>query len=142
MKLKELMTQDVHTIEADATLGDAASQMATLDVGVLPVIERGRPVGVITDRDIAIRAVAKGLDPKKTNVRGTMTAEIESASDDTSIEDAIGIMEDKQIRRLLVTDKSGELCGIVSLGDLATRGDDKSGPAEALEAVSKEAPNA
>ena len=137
MKLKELMTSNVHTIEANASIREAAEQMANLDVGALPVTESGKLVGVITDRDIAVRAVAKGLDPRKAKVRGAMTAEIESAPDDTEVEDAVQIMESRQIRRLLVTDESGKLDGILSLGDLATRCRDKAPSAEALEAISQ-----
>lgn len=142
MQLSELMTKDVHRIEADATVQAAAEQMANLDIGALPVSDGDELVGVITDRDITIRTVAKGLDPKEASVRGTMTAEIESIAGSTSIEEAVDTMTDKQIRRLIVTDESGSLQGIVSLGDLATKCRDKGASAEALKAVSQQAPNA
>lgn len=137
MQLKEMMTRDVHTVDANATVRNAAEQMASLDVGVLPVTEDGKAVGMITDRDITIRAVAKGLDPDKSSVRDTMTAEIEAASGETSLEDAAELMKSRQIRRLAVTDQNGRLQGIVSLGDLATRCEDKAVTAETLQAVSQ-----
>jgi CBS domain-containing protein len=121
MKLNEIMTSEVHTIEGDATIRQAAEEMASLDVGLIPVMDNGKPIGVITDRDITVRAIAQGQNPEKASVRGTMTAETESISSDAEVEEAVRLMEQKQIRRLLVTDGKGNLKGIVSLGDLATR---------------------
>ena len=90
----------------------------------LPVEEEGKIIGVITDRDIAIRGVAAGLDTKKTMVQDVMTREVFSCSSDDSVEDACTLMEEEQVRRLVVLDDDDQLVGIVSLADIAmqTRG--------------------
>lgn len=140
MQLHELMTQNVQGIDSNATLREAAEQMASLDIGALPVVEGDQAVGMITDRDITVRAVAQGLDPKATNVRGSMTAELEYAPSDASIEDALRIMQARQVRRLVVTDNEGHLQGIVSLGDLANHCQNKAASGDALSGVSETRP--
>lgn len=120
MQLKEVMTRQVEVIHPDATLGAAAERMRTLDVGALPVCDGDQLVGVITDRDITIRATAEQKSPQTTKVRDVMTPEVVYGLEDQDVMDAARIMEERQIRRLPVLDKNHKLVGIVALGDLAT----------------------
>jgi CBS domain-containing protein len=121
MKLKEIMTAEVLTISPSASLKDAAKKMLKEDVGSLPVCDDDQIVGIVTDRDIAIRGVAQGLDPEHAQVREVMTAEVCACSSESDIEAACELMERKQIRRLLVVDENDSAVGLVSLGDLALR---------------------
>lgn len=137
MKLKDVMTCDIQDIEPDASLKRAAETMRSLDVGALPVCESNRLTGMITDRDIAIRAVADGRDPNQTKVRDAMSGPLYYCFEDEDVEKAVKLMEEKQIRRLPVLDRNHNLCGIVSLGDLATRMHDDRLSGEVLERVSE-----
>jgi CBS domain-containing protein len=119
MNIKEIMSSPVETIATDASLASAAKRMLDLDVGMLPVAQGDDIVGIISDRDIAIRAVAKGLDPDRTEVRQVMSKDVYSCPDDSSATDACSLMESKQVRRLLVMNSDDALVGIVSLGDVA-----------------------
>ena len=96
--------------------------MVACDCGALPVVhstDRMKPLGVITDRDIACRGVAEGKNPQEDKVADCMTVVLASVSPDASTEECCTIMEEYQVRRLLVTDKQGRLCGIISQADLA-----------------------
>lgn len=137
MKLKDVMTRDIQDIAPDCSLKRAAETMRALDVGALPVCENKRLTGMITDRDIAIRAVADGRDPNQTNVRDAMSGSLIYCYEDEDISKAVKLMEEKQIRRLPVLDRNHQLCGIVSLGDLATRVRDDRLSGEVLERVSE-----
>jgi CBS domain-containing protein len=119
MLLKEVMTPHVEVVHPDAPLAEAAEKMKTLDVGPLPVCDGERLVGMITDRDITIRATAAGRDPKTTKVRDVMTEEVFFCFEDQDLQDAAEIMERAQIRRLVILNREKRLVGIVSLGDLA-----------------------
>jgi CBS domain-containing protein len=126
MLLRDVMTRDVEDIPPDMTLTEAAHKMRLLDVGALPVCESGRMIGMLTDRDIALRAVAAGRDPRQTQAREVMTPTVIFCYEDQDVHEAAKIMEEKQIRRLLVFDHNQCACGIVSVGDIATRiGDDQ-----------------
>ena len=143
MLLREMMTARIEEIPADATLMQAAEKMKLLDIGAIPVRENGRLVGMITDRDIAVRAVAEGRDPKKVPVSEAMSRDICFCYEDETVESAAKLMEEKQIRRLPVFDRSERAIGIVSLGDLAVRNRDDRLSGEVLERVSKPSqPNA
>jgi CBS domain-containing protein len=137
MKVKDVMTRDVEKIAADNFLKDAASMMRSLDVGALPVCENDKLVGIITDRDIAVRGVAAGLDPSQATVRDVMTESVCWCYEDDDVQKAAKFMEEHQIRRLPVFDKSNRAVGIVSLGDLATRQRDDQLSGEVLERVSE-----
>lgn len=137
MQLREIMTHEVHTIPPETSLRDAARKMKSWDVGALPVCRNDELVGVITDRDIAVRAVADGQDPECCCVGASMTPELIYAYEDDDIEQAAKLMEEKQIRRLPVMDHGNHLVGIVSLGDLATRQRDERLSHEALHEVSQ-----
>ena len=124
MNVKDLMTFHPHCCTPETNLRDAAQMMYEYDCGALPVVEFGereRPVGIITDRDIACRAVAKGKDPTKTTVGDCMSTHLSTISEDAAIEDCCNAMEQSKIRRMLVVNAKGQLCGIVSQADVALR---------------------
>ncbi|MES1201186.1 MAG: CBS domain-containing protein [Pseudomonadota bacterium] len=121
MKIKDLMTRDVRTIAPGTTLRAAAKLMSDIDAGSLPVAEGDRLVGMLTDRDIAIRGVACGKGPDA-SVSEAMTREVLYCFDDEDIADVCENMADIQVRRLPVVDRDKRLVGIVSLSDLATKG--------------------
>lgn len=118
MKVSECMTRDVRLTDPDATLQAAARLMAELDVGVLPVGENDRLIGMLTDRDIAVRAVAQGKGPDM-KVRDAMTSDICYCFEDEDGEHVLANMGDNQVRRMPVLDRNKRLVGIVSLSDLA-----------------------
>jgi len=124
MKIKEVMTRDVRLIEPAHTIRDAARLMAEMDAGIIPVREGDRLVGMITDRDIAIRAVAQGKGPE-TSIREVMTDEVRYCFEDEDADKVERNMADIQVRRLPVLNRDKRLVGIVSLGDLAVS--DKAG---------------
>jgi CBS domain-containing protein len=119
MKIREIMTPDAQCVGPEESLVDAASLMRQLDVGVLPVCEQGDVVGMLTDRDIAIRAVANSRDPDTTKVREIMSPGSVSVFDDQNVDEAVHLMEKHQIRRAPVMNRENRLVGIVSLGDIA-----------------------
>ena len=139
MRISEVMTRDVESTTPETTLQKTAARMRDLDVGSLPVVDEvGRVIGVITDRDIAIRAVAAGADPTATKVEQAMTAEVVFCFQDQDVEDAAELMKTKQIRRLIILDKNDRLAGVVALGDLAVECDETM-VGSTLEAVSESA---
>jgi CBS domain-containing protein len=120
MKLSSIMTGGIETIPPQASLAEAAKKMASQDIGSLPVCaEPRRVVGIITDRDITVRAVARGMDPNHTRVEEVMTRDVLSCSSDAEVEHACELMETRQVRRLLITAQDDTPVGIVSLGDIA-----------------------
>ena len=137
MRLKEIMTPDVEVVSPGDTLEDAARKMAELDVGPLPVCEGRRVVGMLTDRDITVRATAAGCDPKATLICDAMTQDIICCYEDQDVREAARLMGEKQIRRLPILNRANELVGIVSLGDLATGAGDQVQPSEVLKKVSE-----
>ena len=136
MKISEVMTREVATVQADETAQQAASFMLEGDAGSIPVIEGDRLIGMITDRDIAVRGVAKGHGPD-TPVRDLMTSGLICAREDDDIDEVATKMSEAQVRRLPVIDESENLVGIVSLGDLSRETDGEAAH-EALEGVSAE----
>lgn len=121
MQIKEIMTIKPETLPPSTLLIEAAKEMLKNDFGFLPVAENGKLVGVLTDRDIAIRAVAKGLEPDSTSLEKVMTKKVVYCHDNDDISNAADLMKEKQIRRLVVLDKNERICGVVSLGDIATK---------------------
>lgn len=119
MKIREIMTPDAQCIGPDETLVEAASIMRQLDVGVLPVCDDGEVIGMITDRDIAIRAVADSRHPGNTKVREIMTPGSICVFDDQEVSAAVAVLEEHQIRRAPVMSRDRRLVGIISLGDIA-----------------------
>jgi CBS domain-containing protein len=135
MKVSEVMTRDVQTVRPDQSAREAASFMLRADAGAIPVTEGDRLIGMITDRDIAVRGVAEGHGPN-TPVRELMTNDIVSARPDDDTDDVAARMSEAQVRRIPVIDEGQKLCGIVSLADLSQQGDD-SAAEQALEGVSQ-----
>ena len=119
MQVKEIMTPDVEFVTTDTTLEKTAERMRDLNVGELPVVLGEEAVGVITDRDIVVRAVAHGLVPQAAKVTEAMTEVVFACSHEDDIEKAAEIMANRKIRRLLVMDAGGKMSGVVSLGDVA-----------------------
>jgi CBS domain-containing protein len=137
MKVSEAMTRDVRVANPSETIRQAAQTMAEIDAGVIPVGENDRLVGIITDRDIAVRAVASGKSPD-TPIRDVMSAEeVCYCFDDQEIDDVAANMADVKVRRLPVVDRNKRLVGILSLGDIS-QADNQSLPAgEALCGISE-----
>jgi CBS domain-containing protein len=135
MKVSEVMTRDVQTIRPDQRVQEAASFMLSADAGSIPVTDGDRLIGMITDRDIAVRGVAKGYGPD-TPVRELMSDDIICAREDDDVDDVASRMSEAQVRRLPVIDQNERLCGIVSLGDLSREADEDAAN-EALEGVSE-----
>ena len=135
-KLKDLMSRDVKVISPDMTIKDAASKMRDGDFGMMPVGEDDRLIGTISDRDIAIRAVAEGKDTG-TKVRDVMSEGVAWAYEDDSVEEAAKIMSERQVRRLPVVDRDKRLVGIVALGDFAVESSEIRPTAQALSEISK-----
>jgi len=137
MRVKDVMTEDPQVVRPQTSLKEVAETMKSLDVGVVPVCENDRLVGMITDRDIVVRAEAEGRDPSAT-VEQAMTPGVTFCFEEDDIDSAVRLMEEKQIRRLPVLNAQHRLVGIVSLGDLAVSGDQRT-TGEVLERVSEPA---
>ena len=137
MNLKDVMTSHVEVIRPETTLEDAAKKMKDVDAGSMPVCDGDRLVGMVTDRDITVRATAQGVDPKSMTVKEVMSPNVVYGFEEQDVADAARIMEDKQIRRLLVLNRQKRLVGIVSLGDLATRASSAAITEEVVERVSE-----
>jgi CBS domain-containing protein len=135
MKISDVMTRDVETIRPDQTAQDAARFMLKAEAGSIPVTDGDRLLGMITDRDIAVRGVAKGHGPD-TPVSELMTGDVICARVGDDVRDVASRMSEAQVRRLPVIDEDEKLCGIVSLGDLSRETDGQSA-AQALEGVSQ-----
>jgi len=136
MKVSECMTRDVRIANPNETIREAARLMCECDAGVLPVGENDRLVGMITDRDIAVRAVAEGKGPD-TRIRDVMSAEVKYCYEDEDVDDAARNMGELQVRRLPVLNREKRLVGIVSLGDLACSEETCDEAAEALSGISR-----
>ena len=135
-RLKDVMSRDVKLVTPDTTIREAAAQMRDGDFGMLPVAENDRMIGAISDRDIAIRAIADDKGPA-TTVREVMSEGICWAFEDDSVEQAAKIMGERQVRRLPVVNRDKRLVGIVSLGDFAVETSDIEPAAEALSDISQ-----
>ena len=134
MKIRDVMTSEVQTIGPDQTAREAAAFMLSADAGSIPVTEGDKLIGMITDRDIAVRGIAKGHGPD-TPVRDLMSSGIISVNIDDDLGSVASKMSEAQVRRLPVIDEQQRLCGIVSLGDLS-RGSEGEQATQALEGVS------
>jgi CBS domain-containing protein len=122
-QVADVMTRSVRTMSPNDTMQLAAQCMDELNVGVVPVCDGDRLVGMVTDRDIAIRGVAQGRPPESTPLRDVMSTDPLYCYDDAPLEQAVAKMRDQQVRRIPVVDHERHLVGIVSLGDVATTGD-------------------
>ena len=137
MQLKDVMTPEVEVIPPEASIYAAATTMSHRDIGPLPVCDGEHVVGMLTDRDITVRAVAAGRAPLTTQVREVMTLDVVYGFEDQAVEDAARLMEQYQIRRLPVLNRSQQLVGMVALGDLGVHAGTRPVAAEVLEQVSE-----
>lgn len=136
MKIKDLMTADVSFVAPDTSILEIARKMRDGDIGSTPVIEDERLVGMVTDRDIVVRAIAEGGDIRTKTARDAMSPGILYCFEEDSVESVLDNMGDQQIRRLPVVDTDKRLVGVVSLGDLALSGKRKAA-GEALQEISQ-----
>lgn len=137
MKVQDIMTPHFECITQDAPISSVAKMMRELDVGMLPVEQDGTIVGTVTDRDITIRATAESADPGNTLAGSIMSRYIFSCAEDNEVQEAAQIMEDHQVRRLLVRNSQGHYVGMLSLADLARNHDTEQLSAAILEEVSQ-----
>jgi CBS domain-containing protein len=135
-KVSEVMTHDPRTAEPSATLTEVAKIMRDDDIGTVVVVDSGRLAGLVTDRDIVVRAVADGRDPNSTSVGDVATTDLRTLTPDQSVEDALRLMREWDVRRVVVLQDDRPV-GIVSLGDLAIERE----PASVLADISAEPPN-
>jgi predicted transcriptional regulator len=133
----DVMVRNVVTIDASATLLEAAQRMREANVGVLPVVDAGRLRGVITDRDLVVRGMARGLDTSQTQVRHIASEDLACAREDWDVEDAMQVMADCQVGRLPVVDDDNRVIGIVTLSSLALRGNEADEALETAQEVSR-----
>ncbi|MBD3378975.1 MAG: CBS domain-containing protein [Candidatus Omnitrophica bacterium] len=136
MLIKEIMTKSVETVRPDAILAEAAGKMKQLNVGALPVYDGELLMGMLTDRDIVVRSTANGDDPKDAKVKDVMSTEVQSCYDDEELDAVAEQMKAKKVRRIPVITRENSLAGMVSLGDIADRGN-SSLAEETLEKVSE-----
>jgi len=113
------MTKNVEVVHPEASIREAAKKMKDINIGLIPVCDGDKIVGMLSDRDITVRATAEGMDPNQTKVRDTMSPEVVYAFEDQDVQDAARMMSERQIRRLLIMSRSKRLTGILSLGDIA-----------------------
>jgi CBS domain-containing protein len=118
MKIKELMHEGVEAVSPDTSIAVVAKTMRDKDIGAVPVLQDGELVGIITDRDLAVRALANGQDLTKLTARNVMTTGVASCQESDDADQAVQLMESKHIRRLPVIDENRRMVGMVSLGDL------------------------
>ena len=137
MKVSDVMTRGVEVVHPQSGLPEAAMTMRRLDVGALPVVKEGRLEGMVTDRDIAVRAVAEGRDLATTLVGDVMSPGVVSVQEDDDVETAAQLMADRQVRRMPVIGRDRKLAGILSLADLAVERRAQKAAGTALEGVSE-----
>jgi CBS domain-containing protein len=122
--IKDVMTSDPRTIEADKSVAYAAKMMRDEDVGLAPVVEGDKLIGMLTDRDIAIRVVAEGKNPEQVTVREVASQQVVTIDPQQDLDEALRIMAKHQVRRLPVVEEDGRLVGVVAQADVARKGDD------------------
>ena len=135
MRCREIMTSGVRTATRETPLREVAMMMRDGDMGAVPVVENGRLIGIVTDRDIVVRCMTKGRDAS-TPVAEAMTTEVYSVRPDDFVFEAVRLMGDKQVRRIPVLDDEGQLAGIISMADVALETEDELEIAETLEEIS------
>ena len=122
--VSEVMTRSPRSLRPTDTVVQAAQAMEELNVGVIPVCEGDKLIGMVTDRDIVVRGVAQGLDVKTTTLADVMSSHVRTAREDEDVEDVLDTMGENQIRRMPVVDAQGGLIGILSIGDIAAKDPD------------------
>ena len=137
MLVANVMTRGAECVRPTNSLQEAAQKMKSLDVGPLPVCgDNDRLVGMLTDRDITVRAVAEACDPRTTTVQDVMTPDVVYCFEDQDVQEAARLMKEHQVRRLVVLNRDRWLVGIISLGDLAVETGDEKMAGQTLEQVS------
>jgi len=134
--VREAMTPSVRTASPSQSLADAAQMMKSDDVGSIPIVEEGRLVGIVTDRDIAIRAVAEGVDPNAVTIADIASRELVTVDPDQDLDEALALMARHQVRRLPVVEEDGQLVGILAQADVALEAKEKKA-GELLEQISQ-----
>jgi len=137
MQAKEVMTDKIALVPSSSSIQAAAELMRRMDVGMLPVAEDGRLVGTVTDRDITIRAVADGADPRATAARQVMNREVISCYEDQDAREVARMMEENGVRRIVVVNRNDEAVGIISVDDLALHPETRMLAIEVVQRVSK-----
>ncbi len=137
MKVLECMTKSVEIGRPDMTIREAAEKMRDWDFGILPIGKNDRLIGVITDRDIVIRAVAEGLDPQKSKIEEIISERVLYCYEDQDLDDVVRNLGDNQVRRMPVLNRQKRLVGILSLGDIAVTEEDPEKVDDALARISQ-----
>jgi CBS domain-containing protein len=119
------MTKQFEFMKPDNSLRQASERMKSLQVGFMPILENNEPKGLVTDRDIVVRAIAEGKDPNTTTIKDIMTENLIFATENMSLDQAADLMEDNKVRRLIVKDDKNQITGVISLGDLAVNTNNK-----------------
>ena len=123
--IKDVMTSNPCSIDADKSVAYAAKMMRDEDVGLAPIVEGDKLIGMLTDRDIAIRVVAEGRDPGQVKVRDVASKQVVTIDPQQDLDEALRIMAKHQVRRLAVVEEDGKLVGVVAQADVAREGDEK-----------------
>jgi CBS domain-containing protein len=124
-QIRDLMTENPSAIDADKPVAYAAKMMRDEDVGLAPIVQGDRLVGTLTDRDIAIRVVAEGRDPESTTVREVASTDLVTIDPEQSLDEALRLMAQHQVRRLPVVEEDGRLVGVLAQADIARQGKDR-----------------
>ncbi len=136
MKVRDVMTERIAKAEPETTLEEIAMMMKTENTGAIPVVDEDELIGIVTDRDIVMRCVAEGGDASEMTAEDIVSEEVETIDPESDVDEALEIMSQKQIRRLPVVD-SGELVGMLSIGDIAVKQGDQEESGRALKDVSQ-----
>lgn len=140
-RVRDVMTANPQTVTQGDNLLQAARIMRDQDTGVVPVVDGRKVIGLITDRDIVVRAVADGKDLNGVRVSEVMTKNVRSVKEDAAVDDVLSLMSGAEIRRVPVVNNSDELVGIVSIGDLSTRTDRDNKVGRTMEKIAEAPPN-
>lgn len=135
MRCSEIMTKNLRTASPDATLREVAVMMRDGDIGAVPIVDEGKLVGIVTDRDMVVRAVSEGKSAD-TRISEVMTAQLFTVGPDDFVFEAVRLMGDKQVRRVPVVSDDGKLAGIIAMADIALESEDEIQIAETLEEIS------
>ncbi len=136
-KISEVMTRDIHLIAPSGSVEQAAQTMKEINVGLIPVVDGTQLLGTITDRDIAIRVVAENMNPSTTRVSEVMSSPVVTCFDDQTLKEVAALMEQKQIRRIVVLNRTYDIVGIASLGDLVVKSGREKLAGQVLEKISE-----
>ena len=139
--IRDVMTPNPECVTGKDSLRDVARIMKNLDTGVVPVVDGKKIIGLITDRDIVVRGLAEGKDLESTKVNELMTRSIRSVREDSTVNDALELMSNSEIRRVPVVNQNDELVGIVSLGDIASQTNQDGKIGKTVETISEAPPN-